>query len=169
MDPDRSGSQLPSIQNKVIRLRPDGHGIGLELLEVLGLRVAERVVTGPRALASYRITFGASFAAALINAVFGFVVAWVLVRYEFPGRRIVDGLVDLPFALPTAVAGIALTAIYAPKGWMGQLFEPLGIKTAYSPIGIIIALTFIGLRNGTAVYYFKYVAGYFLGLNDFQP
>ena len=111
----------------------------------LGLGEFWNVVTGPRALASYRITFGASFAAALINAVFGFVVAWVLVRYEFPGRRIVDGLVDLPFALPTAVAGIALTAIYAPKGWMGQLFEPLGIKTAYSPIGIIIALTFIGL------------------------
>ena len=102
-------------------------------------------VTDPRALASYRLTFGASFLAAVVNLVFGFLVAWVLVRYRFPGRRLVDGLVDLPFALPTAVAGIALTAIYSPKGWMGAPLAALGIKAAYTPLGVIIALTFIGL------------------------
>jgi len=103
------------------------------------------IVTDPRALASYRISFGASLVAALINLVFGLLVAWVLVRYSFPGRRLVDSLVDLPFALPTAVAGIALTSIYAPHGWVGQFLAPLGIKAAYSPLGIVIALTFIGL------------------------
>ena len=102
-------------------------------------------VTAPRAVASYRLSLGASLIAALINSVFGFLVAWVLVRYRFPGRRIVDGLVDLPFALPTAVGGIALTAIYSSKGWVGSLIEPLGIKAAYAPLGIIIALIFVGL------------------------
>src|SRR5581483_4403018 len=102
-------------------------------------------VTAPRAVASYRLSLGASLIAALINAIFGFLVAWVLVRYRFPGRRIVDGLVDLPFALPTAVGGIALTAIYSGKGWVGRLIEPLGIKAAYAPLGIVIALIFVGL------------------------
>ena len=102
-------------------------------------------VTTPRVVASYRLTFGASFAAALVNAVFGLLVAWVLVRYRFPGKKLVDALVDLPFALPTAVAGIALTALYAGNGWIGQFFEPLGIKIAFTPIGIFVALTFIGL------------------------
>lgn len=102
-------------------------------------------VTDPRVVASYRLTFGASLVGALINALFGFIVAWVLVRYRFRGKKIVDAIVDLPFALPTAVSGIALTAIYAPNGWLGQYFEPLGIQTAYSPIGVTIALTFIGL------------------------
>lgn len=102
-------------------------------------------VTTPRVVASYRLTFGASFAAALVNAIFGLLVAWVLVRYRFPGKKLVDALVDLPFALPTAVAGIALTALYAGNGWIGQFFEPLGIKIAFTPIGIFVALTFIGL------------------------
>ncbi len=102
-------------------------------------------VTAPRALASYRLTFGASFIAALINAVFGLVVAWVLVRYQFPGKRFIDALVDLPFALPTAVAGIAFTAVYSSKGWIGQYLEPLGLQIAFTPLGIILVLTFIGL------------------------
>jgi sulfate transport system permease protein len=102
-------------------------------------------VTTPRVLASYRLTFGASFAAALVNAVFGLLVAWVLVRYRFPGKKLIDALVDLPFALPTAVAGIALTTLYAGNGWIGQFFEPLGIKIAFTPLGIFVALTFIGL------------------------
>ena len=103
------------------------------------------IVTTPRVLASYRLTFGASFAAALVNALFGLLVAWVLVRYHFPGKKFVDALVDLPFALPTAVAGIALTALYAGNGWIGQYLEPLGIKVAFTPLGIFVALTFIGL------------------------
>jgi len=102
-------------------------------------------VASPRALASYRLTFGASLVAAAVNGVFGLIVAWVLVRYKFPGRRLVDALVDLPFALPTAVAGIALTMIYSPKGWLGQYLEPLGIKVAFTPLGITLALIFIGL------------------------
>jgi len=102
-------------------------------------------VTSPRVLASFRLTFGAALAAAGLNGVFGFLVAWVLVRYRFPGQRLVDGLVDLPFALPTAVAGIALTALYAPHGWLGAPLEKIGIKAAYNPFGIVIALTFIGL------------------------
>ena len=102
-------------------------------------------VTAPRALASYRLSFGASAISALINAVFGLLVAWVLVRYRFPGRRVVDALVDLPFALPTAVAGIALTAIFAGNGWIGQWLEPLGIKVAFTRLGVVVALTFIGL------------------------
>ena len=103
------------------------------------------IVTTPRVMASYRLTFGASFAAALVNAIFGLLVAWVLVRYRFPGKKLVDALVDLPFALPTAVAGIALTALYAGNGWIGQYFEALGIKIAFTPIGVFVALTFIGL------------------------
>jgi sulfate transport system permease protein len=102
-------------------------------------------VTDPRVVASYKLTFGASLVGALINAVFGFIVAWTLVRYDFPGKRIVDALVDLPFALPTAVSGIALTAIYSPKGWIGRWLEMLGIKAAFTPLGVAIALTFIGL------------------------
>ena len=102
-------------------------------------------VTSPRVLASYRLTFGASLIAALVNLVFGLLVAWVLVRYRFPGKKIVDALVDLPFALPTAVAGIALTALLAGNGWVGQYLEPLGIKLAFTPAGVVIALIFIGL------------------------
>ncbi len=98
-----------------------------------------------RALAAYRLSFGTAAAAGLVNAVFGLLVAWVLVRYAFPGKRVVSALVDLPFALPTAVAGIALTALYAPSGWIGQFLDPLGIKVAFTSIGITIALVFIGL------------------------
>src|SRR5437879_653258 len=103
------------------------------------------VVTSPRALASYRLSFGASAIAATINLFFGLIVAWVLVRYSFPGKRLFDSLVDLPFALPTAVAGIALTAIYSGNGWIGQYLQPLGIKAAYSQLGVVIALAFTGL------------------------
>jgi len=103
------------------------------------------VVSAPRVVASYQLTFGASLIAALINAVFGLLTAWVLVRYNFPGKKIIDALVDLPFALPTAVAGIALTAVYASNGWIGAWLEPQGIKVAFTPLGIIVALTFIGL------------------------
>jgi sulfate transport system permease protein len=102
-------------------------------------------VASPRVLASYRLSFGASFAAAAVNTVFGLVVAWVLVRYRFPGRRVVDALVDLPFALPTAVAGIALTTLYAKNGWIGRWLEPHGIKVAFTELGVFVALTFIGL------------------------
>lgn len=102
-------------------------------------------ITADRVLASYKLTFYTSFSAAFINAMFGILVAWVLVRYDFPGKRVLDGFVDLPFALPTAVAGIALTAIYSPKGWIGQYLDLLGIKVAFTPLGIIIALIFIGL------------------------
>ena len=103
------------------------------------------IVSSSRAVASYRLTFGASLIGASVNLVFGVLVAWVLVRYSFPGKRIFDSLVDLPFALPTAVAGIALTTIYAPNGWLGKPLASLGIKSAYSPLGVAIALTFIGL------------------------
>jgi sulfate transport system permease protein len=103
------------------------------------------VATTPRVMASYRLSFGASLLAAAINVVFGLLLAWSLVRYNFPGRRIVDALVDLPFALPTAVAGIALTALYAPNGWLGQYLEPLGIKVAFTPLGVLVALVFIGV------------------------
>jgi sulfate transport system permease protein len=104
-----------------------------------------RAVTSPRVLASYRLTFFSALGGALINAVFGFLVAWVLVRYTFPFKRIVDAVVDLPFALPTSVAGISLAAVYAGNGWIGQFLEPLGIKIAFTPAGVLIALTFIGL------------------------
>lgn len=103
------------------------------------------VVSAPRVVASYKLTFGASLIGALINAVFGLLTAWVLVRYKFPGKKIIDALVDLPFALPTAVAGIALTAVYASNGWIGGFLESHGIKVAFTPLGIIVALTFIGL------------------------
>jgi sulfate transport system permease protein len=99
----------------------------------------------PRALAAYRLSFGTAAAAGAANAVFGLLVAWVLVRYEFPGKRIIGALVDLPFALPTAVAGIALTALYAPSGWIGRWLDPLGIRVAFTPLGIVVALVFIGL------------------------
>jgi sulfate/thiosulfate transport system permease protein len=102
-------------------------------------------VFDPRTLAAWRLTFGTAFVASLINAFFGLIVAWVLVRYDFYGRRILDALIDVPFALPTAVSGIALTAIYAQNGWIGQLLQPFGIKAVFSPMGIVIALTFIGL------------------------
>jgi sulfate transport system permease protein len=101
-------------------------------------------VSSPRVMASYRLSFGASLASAMVNGAMGFLVAWVLVRYDFWGRRLVDALVDLPFALPTAVAGISLTALYADKGWIGQFLSPLGIKAAFAPLGVGIALVFIG-------------------------
>ncbi|HOW75282.1 MAG TPA: sulfate ABC transporter permease subunit CysT [Candidatus Competibacteraceae bacterium] len=103
------------------------------------------IISAPRVVSSYKISFGISLLAAAINAVFGLIFAWVLVRYHFPGKRIIDALVDLPFALPTAVAGIALTALYAGNGWLGQWLEPLGLKVAFTPLGILVALTFIGL------------------------
>jgi len=102
-------------------------------------------VSSPRVVASYRLSFGAALAAAAVNAVFGTLLAWTLVRYEFPGKKLLDALVDLPFALPTAVAGIALTALYAPSGWIGRYLEPWGIKVAFTPVGVAVALVFIGL------------------------
>ena len=102
-------------------------------------------VTSDRVVASYKLTFGASLLAAFFNAIFGGIVAWVLVRYSFPGKKFIDALVDLPFALPTAVAGIALTALYAPNGWLGRYLEMVGIKVAFTPLGVLVALTFIGL------------------------
>lgn len=112
----------------------------------LGWEQFWQVVTAPRVMASYRVTFGASLIAACVNLFFGAIVAWVLVRYRFPGKKVLDALVDLPFALPTAVAGIALTALYAKNGWMGRILEgQWGIKVAYTPLGITIALIFIGL------------------------
>ena len=111
----------------------------------LGFEQFWNVVTAPTVVASYKLSFGASLLAAAINAVFGLMLAWALVRYSFPGKRLVDALVDLPFALPTAVAGIALTALYAPNGWVGQHLEPLGIKVAFTPLGVLVALIFIGL------------------------
>ena len=115
--------------------------------KTIGLSPAElwAIATTPRVVAAFRVSFGTALIAAMINVVFGLLVAWVLVRYRFPGHRLVDALVDLPFALPTAVAGIALTALYAPNGWVGRLLDPLGIKVAYTPLGIVVALTFIGL------------------------
>ncbi len=106
---------------------------------------AWRVIASPRALASYRLSFGTALAAASVNVVFGVLVAWVLARYRFPGRSLVDAVVDLPFALPTAVSGIALTAVYSRNGWIGRWLEPLGIQAAFSALGVTIALTFIGL------------------------
>jgi sulfate transport system permease protein len=104
-----------------------------------------RVLTDPRAVASYRLSFGASLLAATLNSVFGFIIAWTLVRYEFPGRKLIDALIDMPFALPTAVSGIALTAVFAENGWIGQHLAPFGIKVAYTWIGVVVALTLIGL------------------------
>lgn len=124
------------------------------LIPIIGLYIktfeldAERfyaIVTGPRFLAALKLSFGASLLAALFNVVIGVMIAWVLVRYRFFGRRLLDAIVDLPFALPTAVAGIALTALYVPQGWLGRLFSPFGITIAYTPVGIWIALVFIGL------------------------
>ena len=111
----------------------------------LGLSGFFDTVTTPRVLAALRVSFGTAAIAALINGVFGLIIAWVLVRYEFPGKRLIDAFVDLPFALPTAVAGIALTTLYAPNGWVGALLVPLGIKVAFTPLGIVVALIFIGL------------------------
>ena len=111
----------------------------------LGLSDFIAIATDSRTLNALRVSFGTAFLAALVNAVFGVIIAWVLVRYRFPGRRFVDAIVDLPFALPTAVAGIALTALYSNRGWVGSLFEPFGIKIAFTPSGIVIALIFIGL------------------------
>jgi sulfate/thiosulfate transport system permease protein len=111
----------------------------------LGLDGIWRVATTPRVLAALEVSFAIAALSALVNAVFGTIVAWVLVRYEFPGKRLLDSAVDLPFALPTAVAGIALAALYAPNGWIGALFAPWGVKIAYTPAGIFIALVFIGL------------------------
>ena len=104
-----------------------------------------RIATEPRALASYRLTFGASFLAACVNAVFGFIIAWTLVRYEFPGRRLVDAIIDLPFALPTAVSGIALATVFTPNGWLGRHLEEIGVQVAYTWVGVVVALTLIGL------------------------
>lgn len=104
-----------------------------------------QVLSNPRVLAALKLSFSTAFAAAALNAVFGSLVAWVFVRYEFPGKRLFDAMIDLPFALPTAVAGIALTALYAGNGWIGQFLEPLGIKVAFAPLGIVVALTFVGL------------------------
>jgi sulfate/thiosulfate transport system permease protein len=111
----------------------------------LGLSGFLDVLLDSRVLAALRLSFGAAFIAALVNAVFGLIVAWILVRYDFPGKRVVDALVDLPFALPTAVAGIALATIYAPNGWIGSLVAPLGVKIAFTPLGVLLALIFIGL------------------------
>ncbi|MFT4191745.1 MAG: sulfate ABC transporter permease subunit CysT [Comamonas sp.] len=158
-----AGGGLPRPQRKRRRVLPGfGLTLGFSLLYLTllvfiplatlffwsaGLTWNEFVIAAfsPRVLASYRVTFGASLIAALVNLVFGLLVAWVLVRYEFPGKKIVDALVDLPFALPTAVAGIALTALLAGNGWIGQYLEPNGIKLAYTPSGIVVALIFIGL------------------------
>jgi sulfate transport system permease protein len=111
-------------------------GAGIEVWQTLA---------SPRVAAAFRVSFGTALAAALVNAPFGLIIAWVMVRYAFPGKRIIDCLIDLPFALPTAVAGIALTALYAGNGWLGQFLEPLGLKIAFTPLGIVVALIFIGL------------------------
>ncbi len=115
--------------------------------KTIGLSPAElwAIATAPRVVAAFKVSFGTALIAAGINVVFGLLVAWVLVRYRFPGHRLIDALVDLPFALPTAVAGIALTALYAGNGWVGRVLEPLGVKVAFTPLGIVVALTFIGL------------------------
>jgi sulfate transport system permease protein len=121
-------------------------------LVAVALKAAEQspaefiaAAVSPRALAAYRLSFGAALVAAVINGVFGLLTAWALVRYDFPGRSLVNAIIDLPFALPTAVAGIALATLYAPNGWLGSLLVPLGIKVAYTPLGVVVALAFIGL------------------------
>lgn len=111
----------------------------------MGRREFVDVLFDERVLASYRLTFGASLLAALVNSTFGFIIAWTLVRYEFPGRKLIDALIDMPFALPTAVSGIALTAVFAQNGWLGQYLAPFGIKVAYTWVGVVVALTLIGL------------------------
>jgi sulfate/thiosulfate transport system permease protein len=121
--------------------------LGALVIRALDLSPSEfwRLATSDRALASYRLTFGAALVAALVNAAFGSLLAWVLVRYEFPGRRILDAMVDFPFALPTAVAGLTLASLFAANGWLGQYLVPLGIKGAFTPLGVVVALTFVGL------------------------
>jgi sulfate transport system permease protein len=121
--------------------------IGAMFLRVMQMSWADmwHLATSERAMAAYKLTFGASAAAALINAIFGTLLAWVLVRYEFPGRRFIDALVDFPFALPTAVAGLTLSSLFAANGWLGEYLVPLGIKGAFTPLGVVIALTFVGL------------------------
>ncbi|AYH42898.1 sulfate ABC transporter permease subunit CysT [Azoarcus sp. DN11] len=121
--------------------------LGAVFLKTASLSLAEfwDVISAPRVVASYKLSFGMSLAAAAINSVFGLLLAWSLVRYSFPGKRLIDALVDLPFALPTAVAGIALTALYAKNGWIGQYLDPLGIQVAFKPLGVLVALVFIGL------------------------
>jgi len=121
--------------------------LGALILRTASLGPAEifRIVTDPRTVAALRLSFGTAVVAALVNAVFGVIIAWVLVRYRFPGRRLLDAFVDLPFALPTAVAGISLTTLYVPKGWLGSVLQPLGLKVAYTPLGIVVALIFVGL------------------------
>lgn len=154
---------FPSRKQKVFRVLPGFHlslGFTIFYLSLIVLIPLSAVflktftmtwdafiaaVTSDRVIASYKLTFGASLLAALFNAFFGGIVAWVLVRYTFPGKKFIDALVDLPFALPTAVAGIALTALYAPNGWLGRYLEAVGIKVAFTPLGVLIALTFIGL------------------------
>lgn len=121
--------------------------IGCLVLRTLGIPWSDfwHLATTDRALAAYKLTFGASFVAAVANALFGTLLAWVLVRYEFPGRRLLDALVDFPFALPTAVAGLALANLFAANGWLGRYLVPLGIKGAFTPLGVVIALTFVGM------------------------
>ncbi|MDR2762782.1 MAG: sulfate ABC transporter permease subunit CysT [Planctomycetaceae bacterium] len=121
--------------------------LSLLILRTASLTWSEfiKIVTAPQVVASYKLTLGASFLAAVINAIFGFIVAWSLVRYKFPGRRFLDAIVDLPFAMPTAVSGIALTAVCAPNGWIGGVAKSMGVKIAYTQIGVLVALTFIGL------------------------
>jgi sulfate transport system permease protein len=121
--------------------------LGALFLKAAGMSSAQwtAILTDPRVLASLQLSFGAAMLAAMANLVFGLLVAWVLVRYDFPGRKLVDAMVDLPFALPTAVAGIALTALYAPQGWLGRLLAPLDIKVAFTPLGVVVAMVFIGL------------------------
>jgi sulfate/thiosulfate transport system permease protein len=163
LSPEGQALQQPSRQPPKFRVLPGFHlslGFTLLYLSLIVLIPLSAVflktftmswdafwqtVTTERVVASYKLTFGASLIGASLNVLFGGIVAWVLVRYHFPGKKIIDALVDLPFALPTAVAGIALTALYSPNGWIGSLLEPLGIKVAFTPLGVVIALTFIGL------------------------
>jgi sulfate/thiosulfate transport system permease protein len=121
--------------------------LGALILRTASLGPSEifHIVTDPRTVAALRLSFGTAVVAALVNVVFGVIIAWVLVRYRFPGRRLLDAFVDLPFALPTAVAGISLTSLYVPKGWLGSVLQPLGLKVAYTPLGIVVALIFVGL------------------------
>jgi sulfate transport system permease protein len=121
--------------------------LGALILRTASLGPSEifHIVTDPRTVAALRLSFGTAVVAALVNVVFGVIIAWVLVRYRFPGRRLLDAFVDLPFALPTAVAGISLTSLYVPKGWLGSVLQPLGVKVAYTPLGIVVALIFVGL------------------------